>query len=537
MEKRTLIALALSFLILLVYQFFFVKPEQSEHARQPKNAGQEQTVSAPPAVSPPALPVPAVPRKDEALAASREITVENELYTAVFSSRGGTLKSYTLKTYVDDHGKNVVLLDRPGALAPLGIGTNREIELAALDFRASGSDLRLDAQKPSGTLVFEYAGPGIFIRRTYTFTSGTFKIMMRDEVSGLPDYWVTLGTDFGMPNRKDTSSHVGPVLLKETDRIEFKTTQLNEMKRYAGGLKWIAQEDKYFFASLVPLTPVEEAILWQHQDSVVAALRGSPQTSHDFILYAGPKQHDVLKSLNVGLEHIVDFGFFSIIALPLFSILKFFYQILGNYGWAIVLLTILVRIPFIPLVNKSQKSMKKMQDIQPKMAEIREKYKKDPQKMQQEMMQLYKTHKVNPLGGCLPILLQIPVFFALYKILLIAIELRQAPFIFWIDDLSAPDTLFGHLPDFIPLIGGFAVGPLPILMGATMLIQQKMTPTSLDPTQNKIMMLMPIIFTFLFLNFASGLVLYWLMNNIFSIVQQFYVNQKLAREKAAGIAA
>ena len=148
-------------------------------------------------------------------------------------------------------------------------------------------------------------------------------------------------------------------------------------------------------------------------------------------------------------------------------------------------------------------------------------------------MALYKTHKVNPLGGCLPMLLQVPVFFALYKILLISIELRSAPFMLWIQDLSAPDTLFGHLPAMLPLIGGFAVGPLPILMGATMLIQQKMTPTSLDPTQNKMMMLMPIIFTFLFLNFASGLVLYWLINNIFSIAQQLYVNRKVAKEAAS----
>jgi YidC/Oxa1 family membrane protein insertase len=212
-------------------------------------------------------------------------------------------------------------------------------------------------------------------------------------------------------------------------------------------------------------------------------------------------------------------------------VLKIFYNVIGNYGWAIILLTLITRIPFIPLINKSQKSMKKMQEIQPKMAELREKYKKDPQRLQKEMMELYKKHKVNPVGGCLPILLQIPVFFALYKILLIAIELRGAPFMLWIKDLSAPDTLFGHLPDSIPLIGGFAVGPLPLLMGATMVLQQKMTPTSLDPTQNKIMMIMPVVFTFLFLNFASGLVLYWLMNNVFSIIQQFFTNKKLAREK------
>ena len=305
-----------------------------------------------------------------------------------------------------------------------------------------------------------------------------------------------------------------------------------KLKPIVRDLKWIAQEDKYFFASLVPITTMEEARVWKIKDSPVIAFKGKSGTN-SFILYAGPKEYDNLKTLKVGLEHIVDFGFFSILAIPLFWVLKLFYNLTANYGWAIILLTIVTRIPFIPLINKSQKSMKKMQEIQPRMAEIKEKYKKDPQRMQKEMMEIYKTHKVNPVGGCLPILLQIPVFFALYKILLIAIELRAAPFMLWIQDLSAPDTLFGHIPAAIPLIGGFAVGPLPIVMGITMVIQQKMTPTSLDPTQNKMMMLMPIIFTFLFLNFASGLVLYWLINNIFSIAQQFYTNKKVAKEAAS----
>jgi YidC/Oxa1 family membrane protein insertase len=276
---------------------------------------------------------------------------------------------------------------------------------------------------------------------------------------------------------------------------------------------------------------MEEAKVWKLKDSPIIALKSKPGTN-SFILYAGPKKYDSLKKLNVGFEHIIDFGFFSVIAMPLFWLLKFFYKFIGNYGWAIILLTIIVRIPFIPLVNKSQKSMKKMQELQPRMAEVKEKYKKDPQRLQKEMMEIYKKHKVNPVGGCLPMLLQIPVFFALYKILMITIELRGAPFMLWIKDLSAPDTLFGHIPSGIPLIGGFAVGPLPIVMGITMIIQQKMTPTSMDPAQNKMMMLMPIVFTFLFLNFASGLVLYWLMNNIFSIAQQFYANRKLAKEAA-----
>ncbi|MBS1113613.1 MAG: inner rane protein OxaA [Nitrospirae bacterium] len=532
MEKRALIALALSFGILLIYQFLFVKPEPQKVAQQPKAVGQEQTVSPLPESSPD-TPSPAVGvQKQNMPSEEKKVRVETALYSAVFSSKGAALQFYELNKYRDYNGKNVVLLSNSGAVAPLGIGAGEGLELSEVNFHITGQDLKLDSTHPSGALVFTYSDAGVSVRRTYTFSHNTYRVDIKDEVSGLPDYWITLGSDFGLHDRKDTSSHIGPVILKETDRIEFNQSQLNEPKTYTQGLKWIAQEDKYFFASLVPVTPMEEAKIWKQKDAVVAAFKGK-SGNNSFILYAGPKEYDALKALNVGLEHIVDFGFFSIIALPLFWVLKFFYQVIGNYGWAIIVLTILVRIPFIPLVNKSQKSMKKMQDIQPRMAEVREKYKKDPQKMQQEMMQLYKTHKVNPLGGCLPILLQIPVFFALYKILLIAIELRQAPFMLWIKDLSAPDTLFGHLPLAIPLIGGFAIGPLPILMGATMVIQQKMTPTSLDPTQNKMMMLMPVVFTFLFLNFASGLVLYWLMNNIFSIAQQFYVNQKLAKEKEA----
>jgi len=532
MEKRALIALGLSFAILMIYQFLFVKPEPQKIPQQSKTVEQEKSVP-PLSESSPSEPSSAVmAQKQKILSEEKEVRVDTELYSAVFSSKGAALQFYELKKYQDNAGKNVVLLQSPGVVAPLVIGSKDELELAEINFHITGQDLKLDSTHPSGTLVFAYADSGVSVRRTCTFSNSTYRVDIKDEVSGLPDYWITLGADFGLYNGKDMSSHVGPVLLKETDRIEFNLSKLNETKSYTQGLKWIAQEDKYFFASLVPMTTVEEAKIWKYKDSVVTAFRGKPG-NNSFILYAGPKEYDSLKVLNVGLEHIVDFGFFSIIALPLFWVLKFFYQVIGNYGWAIVVLTTLVRIPFIPLVNKSQKSMKKMQDIQPRMAEIREKYKKDPQKMQQEMMQLYKTHKVNPLGGCLPILLQIPVFFALYKILLITIELRHAPFMLWIKDLSAPDTLFGHLPLSIPFIGGFAIGPLPILMGATMVIQQKMTPTSLDPTQNKVMMIMPVVFTFLFLNFASGLVLYWLMNNIFSIAQQFYVNQKLAKEKEA----
>ena len=514
MEKRALIAVAISFVILFLYQYFFIKPEPRQIPKKVEAVKKEEPVP----VKPIELPVSAGTAAEE-----KEIKVDTEFYSAVFTTRGGTLRHYELKKYKDKEGKNVVLLKSQGQELPLSIGSTDAFNLSDAVFHTSGKDITLDRERTSDSLTFDYAGSGSSVKRTYTFYNNDYRIDVKDEVSGLPDYWIMLGTDFGIHQTKDRSVHIGPVLLTGTKRVEPK---LKEAETYRDDLRWIAQEDKYFFAALVPVTKVEEAKVWKIKDSPVIAFKANTNTN-SFILYAGPKEYDRLKALHVGLEHIIDFGLFSILAVPLFWTLKLFYRLLGNYGWAIVLLTILIRIPFIPLVNKSQKSMKKLQELQPKIAEVREKFKKDPQRMQREMMDLYKKYKVNPLGGCLPIVLQIPVFFALYKILLIAIELRGAPFLLWIKDLSAPDTLFGHIPAWFPVIGGFAVGPLPILMGVTMVIQQKMTPTSMDPAQNRMMMIMPIVFMFLFLNFATGLVLYWLMNNIFSITQQLYVNKKL----------
>ncbi|MEF9426342.1 MAG: membrane protein insertase YidC [Candidatus Mariimomonas ferrooxydans] len=291
---------------------------------------------------------------------------------------------------------------------------------------------------------------------------------------------------------------------------------------YKGDILWIAQEDKYFTSALVSVNRDNDAVIWMWEKDGRNITRGAEIAykvtgkKGEFLLYAGPKKYDILKTLGIGLEHIVDFGFFSIISKPLFWVLMLFYNIIGNYGWAIILLTIVVRIPFIPLVHKGHKSMKKLQAVQPHMAAIKEKYKKDPQKLQKETMALYKKHKVNPMGGCLPMLIQLPVFFALYKILLIAIELRGAPFILWITDLSEKD------PYYI----------FPIVMGLSMVIQQKMTPSGMDPRQAKMMMLMPIFFTFLFLSFPSGLVIYWLTSNLLSITQQYFDNKRAKRSTA-----
>ncbi|PKL52475.1 MAG: preprotein translocase YidC [Nitrospira bacterium HGW-Nitrospira-1] len=504
MDNKTLLAIILSIAVIIGYQFLFPPPQQP--VVKPPQPVTEKKVETPEPVLVPVAP-------GTTSAPEKEIKIENELYSAVLSSKGGTIKSWAIKAYKDKKGQDVILLKKPGVLPAVGIGTNDSFDLANVNFSISGADLRLDSNKNSGTVVFEYSHEGVSVKRTYTFYSDTYKVDISDEVAGLPEYRISLGSDFGIYEGDASSAHVGPILLTGTDLKELNPKKLKEPNIFKENLKWIAQEDKYFFAALVPVTPVEEARAWTYKDSPVIAFK-SKASVNKFVLYAGPKEQKRLEKLNIGLEHIINYGFFSIIARPLFWVLILFYGFFGNYGWAIILLTIVTRIPFIPLLNKGQKSMRKLQDIQPKMAEIREKYKKDPPKMQQEMTGLYKKHKVNPVGGCLPMLLQIPVFFALYKVLLIAIELRGAPFMLWIVDLSAKDPYY----------------VLPIVMGITMVIQQKMTPSTMDPKQAKLMMLMPVVFTFMFLSFASGLVLYWLINNILGIIQQFFVNKKLAKQ-------
>lgn len=509
MDKKTIIAVILATVVLMGSQFLI-----SKYTAKPQPAGttakQEKPEAAPSLKDTPAQPV-----KSEAVQKTpedKELKIETALYTAVLTSKGGTLKRFDLKGYKDKKGLAIPLMNPEAAYQSLAIGAKADdFAVSNVNFRIKGSDLELkDSQ--TGSITFEYSSPQHTIRRTYTFNANSYKIDLKDEVSGLSEYWITLGSDFGIYDTKDNSEHTGPVILKDAERIELKAKKLTEPQTYKDNLRWIAQEDKYFFSSLVPSGQVIEARAWKAKDSMLVAFKVK-EGVNSFVIYAGPKEYDKLAELKLGLEHIVDFGFFSILARPLFWLLKFFYKYMGNYGWAIVLLTIVTRIPFIPLLNKGQQSMKRMQELQPRLAELKEKYKNDPQKMQKEMMGIYKKHKVNPVGGCLPMLLQIPVFFALYKILQIAIELRGAPFLLWVTDLSGKDPYY----------------VMPVIMGITMLIQQKMTPTSVDPKQNKIMMIMPVIFTFMFLNFASGLVLYWLVNNVLGILQQVQTNMKKAK--------
>ncbi len=506
MEKNALIAIVLSLLVLIMFQYLAPRPAPRQEPRPEPPAVQPAPSPAPDTAPPPTgFEQAAVPSGEE-----ETVRVVTGLYRAELSSRGGTVKSWELKEYKDERLERNVALLRPGGLyRALALGEQDDFSLSEANFRVKGGDLALDENRPTGSVIFEYASPRHFVKRTYTFYHDSYRFDVEDEVRGLSEYQVTLGADFGIFGKEGRYSHVGPVFLDEVDRKEIKPNKLQGTRLHTGNIKWIALEDKYFFSSIVPVTELQTVKTWKYQDSAAISFIGKPGVNK-LMVYAGPKVIDDLKGLGVGLEHIVDFGFFSIIARPIFWLLKRFHALVGNWGWAIVILTIVIRIPFIPLVNKGQRSMKKLQMVQPKMQEIREKHKNDPKRMQQETMELYKKHKVNPVGGCLPMLLQIPVFFALYKVLLIAIELRSAPWAFWITDLSQKDPFY----------------VLPIVMGISMVAQQKMTPSAGDPRQRKLMMFMPVVFTFLFLNFASGLVLYWLVNNLLSIAQQVYVNRK-----------
>jgi len=318
---------------------------------------------------------------------------------------------------------------------------------------------------------------------------------------------------------------------------QIKMKKIEEKNIYSGKLGWIALQDRYFMSSIISEKNEEASMrLFLKPDHILEAEFLQPEqviqpgSEHffDFKLFFGPKSMTILNDLGYNLGKAVNFGMFDFIAKPCVWLMNFFYRFIPNYGVAIIILTLMTKALLWPLGSKSYKSMSEMKKLQPLIAELKEKYKNDRKKIQQETMALYKTYKINPLGGCLPMVAQIPVFFALYRMLYEAIELRHAPFFGWIRDLSAPDRLFRF--DFsVPFMEPpYGIPVLTIIMGASMLLQQRMSPPPGDPAQAKMMMLMPIVFTVIFINFSSGLVLYWLVNNVLSISQQYYVSKKTA---------
>jgi YidC/Oxa1 family membrane protein insertase len=563
MEKRALLALALSFLVFISFLYFGDKLKKPAVPEPPAAKTAAKPEASPPA-PPEARPLPAPPAGRPPVGRLlKEVVVETPLFRAVFTELGGRLKSFQLKKYrqmmpatpIYRFTLGPVDLDLERYQDPEKTGANpKELVMAGksqdlpLSLGWEGKDLTVPALLPyeasataltvkpgeSATLTFTGISPeGLNFTKTFTFRAHSYAFDLAVKVVNQTGRSLEGHLDLDL-----TANYTGEDVSRFgflgfngsiNNRLEeIKTGGLKELKTFSGKIDWAALDEGYFLTAMAPLA-APKALLTLKETSpgpMVATLRtplealAPGQASQlSFTLYFGPKVLDDLKPLNLGLERVVNFGWFDFMGKPLLQVLNFFNCYAHNYGWAIIILTILIRVIFFYPNHKSYKSMKEMQKLQPKVAKLREKYKDDKETMNKELMGLYRTFKVNPLGGCLPMVLQLPVFIALYNVLGYAIELRHAPFIatlpftqfVWLSDLSAKDPL---------LI-------TPLVMGATMFIQQKMTPTPGDPTQAKMMMFLPLIFTFLFLNFASGLVLYWLVNNVLSIIQQHYTNKYL----------
>jgi YidC/Oxa1 family membrane protein insertase len=558
MEKRTLVAFALSFLILILWSTLFApsgkqpppqrepsQAEQSQPAVQPApEAAPSETVREPAEVSE-AQPVSPTP---QAQIKEQEIRVETPLYTARWSNVGGSLMSFELKEYREttEPGSppiNLANVDGlEGGMLRFGFEAYEAAESPPILYEPSETFLQVGPESGPKDLVIKGKTPqGLTQEVTYRFHPDQYRIDVETRVVNRTAGPLEGAVSARLRNRppkgkKSYYGFVGIALLLNGELEEIKPKKMDdEEKRLSGRIGWMAYEDDYFMSAVAPSDTengrfrgklLPSGAVNARYFSPLVRLRTGEQTSARFALYFGPRDLTVLNAFGENLPKAVNFGWTDVIAKPLLHVLCFFNKYVQNFGFSILILTVLIKILFWPLTHKSYKSMKEMQKIQPLMAKLREKYKDNKEQMNRELMQLYKTYKVNPMGGCLPMLIQIPVFLALFRVLSSSIELRHAPFLFWIDDLSAPDRLF-HFPFDIPFMAPPSGIPvLTLLMGASMFLQQKMSPSPGDPTQAKVMMFLPLIFTFVFINFPSGLVLYWLTNNILSIGQQYRILKK-----------
>lgn len=535
MEKRLLIAIVLSVLVLILYSALFVKkPPPPKPVLEPAAEVTEEPPSDLPPKQETAAPEPAAPVEFQPVAESSEqkISVETWQYRAVWSNRGAVLRSWRLKDFTDEDEEPLELVStRSEELQrfPFALNTNdpefdRVINTAL--YTASSPSLALEDGQ-SRELRFEFADDsGNRVEKTFIFEGGTFAfdIQVRVWKNGQPlEPRLVWGPGFGNPSlselkRRFGASHgiavytAAKVYRQEEKRFKPEASVYNFVS-------WAAYEDNYFTA----------LFLTSPQKTSAAFLKEEVNQSPYFFLsfdhptkgYIGPKDIDALNEFGGETKKLIKFGLFGFIAELLLRAIKAVHNVFPNWGFSIILLTFIIKILFFPLTIKSTQSMAKMQELQPKIKALRAKYKKAKQdiaqrrKMNEEIMKLYKEQGVNPAGGCLPMLIQLPIFWGFFRMLLISIEFRKSPFLFWIKDLSIKDPLY----------------VTPILMGITQFISQKMTPTSADPAQQRMMLIMPVVMTIFFMNFQSGLVLYWLTNNVLQIGQQYVMNRYVHKKK------
>ncbi|MGZ8386307.1 MAG: membrane protein insertase YidC [Nitrospira sp.] len=555
MEKRVIVFLILSLGIIFGYEYLIKElgllpePTISEEAEpsisetsSPSSIGPESPTPGAPATTNIAPQKPSAgevrpqdPRRESS--APEFIVVETELYRATFTTRGAALTSWELKRYrTSSDGKSLVQLVRQrGKFAePLTVtvdDTSHSKELSEGIYRVEKDFTTLDQGRPTGHITFSYSNPatGIRLEKQVTFHTESYVVDIALKSSGLAEaVKLGLGTNFGIVDwGEGFIGSVGAASLID-DKIEHDMPEAET--EHKGPVKWVALQDKYFISALIPKTSASAWPKKQGDKLVSTAVRLPVDSSGaplELQLFAGPKEFDTLQSLQIRLEDTIDFGWFLFgswdtvraVAKPIFSVLRYINDYTHNYGVTIILLTVIIKLLFVPLQYKSYTSMKKMQGIQPKVAAVQEKFKDDRERLNKELIKLYRDHKVNPVGGCLPMLLQMPVFVSLFNILYMTIDLRQAPLGLWITDLSVQD------PYYI----------LPIVMGISMMVMQKIQPTTMDPTQAKMMLMLPVAMTFLFVNFPAGLVLYWLTNNVLTIVQQFVTDHFFFRTPATAL--
>jgi YidC/Oxa1 family membrane protein insertase len=531
MEKRVLIAVLLSFLVLYGYQAMF--PPPVEKAQKPIQSS--KTATAPNAAAPATANPPSAQASTASAAAdvaARDIVVESADVRAIFTTRGATLKSWQLKKYRDDHGQAYELIAGhlpADATLPFAFGIEDQAVSATL---ATAPFTVTESNGGSGWRAqFDYESGGLRAQKIFSiapdkpYVINVSGSVTRDgqAVPTTVKWGPALGSGIIHASRS-YNPPPQPIFFKDNKVSRVAPAKIAEQAVQEGTFGFVGVDDHYFLAALVK---PKDAVRVEY-GKVDVTVPNEPEGAHyvswsarfaappqGASFFAGPKDFDVLVAVDRDLVRAIDFGMFAWLVVPLLRALKWVNVYVGNYGWSLILLTVLINLAMFPLRHKSVVSMRKMQDVQPEVKAIQDRYKdlkmSDPArgKMNQEMMALYKERGVNPASGCVPMLLTLPVLFAFYSMLSVAIELRGAPFIGQIHDLSA------HDPWFI----------WPIVMGVTMFIQQRMTPSTADPVQQKVMLIMPVMMTGMFLWAASGLVIYWTVSNIWGIGQQMITNK------------
>lgn len=534
-NQRLFLFLALGAVLFLLWSAW-----QQDYGPRPIPQRTEQS-APPPQASGPAADVPSELQQRAGLVQGERIRVVTDLFNIEISTAGGDVRSAELLehdasgdnpapfTLLRDHGQPLFVA-QVGLRAKEGPSPDTQAQ-----FQANQNEYRLAAGEQQLVVPLTWRGPnGITVIRRYIFHRGKYVIDMEQEVhnaGGAPwsayQYTQLLrGAHTEESGLVQQVAYTGGAIYSPEDKyqkISFDDMRDQPLNRTVQN-GWVAMVQHYFLAAWIPPRETTERyysrVVDANSDQFSLGMSSPWQTikpgqsgKFQSQLYVGPKDQNRLASLATGLELTVDYGIFTIIAKPMFTVLSWIHSAVGNWGWAIVLLTVLIKLVFYKLSETSYRSMARMRNLQPRMQQLKERFGDDRQRMNQELMALYKREKVNPLGGCLPILIQIPVFIALYWVLLESVELRQAPFILWLNDLSAPDPYY----------------VLPIVMGLTMLAQQRLNPAPMDPIQQKIMLFMPVVFTGFFLFFPAGLVLYYTVNNTLSILQQWLITRRIEK--------